>query len=150
MLDNKLFLKLWQLDLKSHPPGAPVRKLTLAAEPVRPRYSQGGLFLPTAPEPERLELTLARIAGVVGEGNVGSAEPLDAHRPDAFRMLRFMVAPPGVKPNKEEPDTQRLKPLGFEGVLALRVFRPPLPIRVEVHAGKPSHVRSERINGEVV
>ncbi len=142
MLDSKLFLKLLQLDLKSHPPGAPVKKITLAAEPVRPRYAQGGLFLPLAPDPERLELTLARIAGVVGEKHVGAAELLDTHRPDAFRMVKFMVG--------KQTDTQRLKPLGVERVLALRVFRPPLPIRVDVRAGRPMHVRSERVNGEVV
>ncbi len=142
MLDPKLFLKLLQLDLRAHPPAAPVKKVTLAAEPVRPRFAQGGLFLPAAPEPERLELTLARIAGAVGEGNVGSAELLDTHRPDAFRMVKFLVAKPS--------DTQRLQPLGGKRVLALRVFRPPLPIRVEVRSGRPSHVRSEIINGEVV
>ena len=145
MLDHKLFLKLWQLDLKSHPPAAPVCKVTLVAEPVRPRVAQGGLFLPMAPEPERLELTLGRIAGVVGEGNVGSAELLDTHRPDAFRMVKFLLRSPA-----KQSDTQRLKPLGVNGVLALRVFRPPLPIRVEVRSGRPSHVRSDRINGEVV
>ena len=142
MLDSKLFLKLLQLDLKSHPPGAPVKKVTLVAEPVRPRYAQGGLFLPLAPDPERLELTLARIAGIVGEEHVGVAEPLDTHRPDAFRMVKFMVG--------KQADTQRLQPLGVERVLALRVFRPPLPIRVDVCSGRPAHVRSERINGEVV
>lgn len=146
MLDSKLFLKLLQLDLRSHPPSAPIKKVTLAAEPVRPRFAQGGLFLPVAPEPERLELTLARIAGVVGKENVGTAEQLDTHRPDAFRMVKFLVA----SPRQKEPDTQRLQPLGVPGVLALRVFRPPLPIRVEVRLGKPSHVRSERVNGEVV
>ena len=144
MLDSKLFLKLLQLDLRSHPPAAPVRKVTLAAEPVPPRYAQGGLFLPLAPEPERLELTLARIAGVVGQDNVGSAELLDTHRPDAFRMVKFLVA------GRKQPDTQRLHPLAVESVLALRVFRPPLPIRVDLRSGRPAHLRSERVNGEVV
>src|SRR5208283_2817399 len=62
MLDPKLFLKLLQLDLNAHPPGAPILKIHLAAEPARPRSAQGGLFLPPSPEPEKLELTLARIA----------------------------------------------------------------------------------------
>jgi len=72
MLDPKLFLKLLQLDLNAHPPGAPIKKIHLAAEPARPRSAQGGLFLPPSPEPEKLELTLARIAGLVGEPRVGS------------------------------------------------------------------------------
>ncbi|MGB2606266.1 MAG: DNA polymerase Y family protein, partial [Candidatus Sulfotelmatobacter sp.] len=37
MLDTKLFLKLLQLDLNAHPPGAPIIKIHLAAEPARPR-----------------------------------------------------------------------------------------------------------------
>jgi len=142
MLDSKLFLKLLHLDLKAHPPSAPVEKVTLTAEPVRPRFAQGGLFLPVSPEPDRLELTLARISGVVGGGNLGSAELLDSHRPDAFRMVKFLVG--------QKTDTQRLQPLGVKNILALRVFRPPLPIRVELRSGRPAHVRSDRVNGEVV
>ncbi len=89
MLDAKLFLKLLQLDLNAHPPGAPIQKIHLAAEPARPRSAQGDLFLPPSPEPEKLELTLARIAGLVGEPRVGSVELLDTHRAEGFRMRRF-------------------------------------------------------------
>src|SRR5262249_25141196 len=74
MLDAKIFLKLLQLDLNTHPPGAPIMKIHLAAEPARQRSAQGGLFLPPSPEPEKLELTLARIAGMVGEHKVGALE----------------------------------------------------------------------------
>jgi len=86
MLDAKVFLKLLQLDLNAHPPGAPIVKIHLAAEPARPRSAQGGLFLPPSPEPEKLELTLARIAGMVGEQKVGALELLDTHHPEGFRM----------------------------------------------------------------
>ncbi len=102
MLDAKVFLKLLQLDLQGHPPGAPVLKIWLEAEPVEPRRAQGGLFVPVTPEPEKLELTLARIKAAVShqpsaiskrdseeELRVGSPEMLDTHRPDAFRMKNF-------------------------------------------------------------
>src|SRR3954466_134527 len=89
MLDAKVFLKLLQLDLEAHPPQAPVGKIFLQMEPARPRQSQNGLFLAASPEPEKLELVLARVAGVVGEKNLGVAEILDTHRADAFRMKRF-------------------------------------------------------------
>src|SRR6202035_3221146 len=36
MLDPKLFLKLLQLDLSAHPPGAPIVKIHLAPEPAGP------------------------------------------------------------------------------------------------------------------
>jgi len=35
--------------------------------PVKPRAAQGGLFIPLAPEPVKLELTLARIQAIVGK-----------------------------------------------------------------------------------
>src|ERR1700733_12394246 len=54
-LDPKVFLKLLQLDLNAHPPGAPIVKIHLAAAPAHPRSAQGGLFLPPSPEPEKLE-----------------------------------------------------------------------------------------------
>src|SRR5205807_10003178 len=89
MQDSRTFLKLLQLDLAAHPPGGPVKKIFLAAEPAPPRFAQSGLFLPRGPAPERLELTLARIRGIAGDDRVGSAELLDTHAPGAFRMRPF-------------------------------------------------------------
>jgi len=115
MLDAKVFLKLLQLDLKAHPPGAPIMKIHLSAEPARPRNSQNGLFLPASPEPEKLELTLARISGIVGENRVGSLELLDTNRPEAFRMQHFAPSEPrGLKPDWEGHDFSRAdKPFTF-------------------------------------
>jgi protein ImuB len=89
LLDANVFLKLLQLDLKAHPPGAPVTKILLRIEPAKPRSAQNGLFLPASPEPEKLELTLARIASVVGEGRAGSPQLLDTYRPQTFAMQHF-------------------------------------------------------------
>ena len=44
MLDAHIFLKLLQLDLRAHPPGAPILKIYLSMEPARPRAAQAGLF----------------------------------------------------------------------------------------------------------
>jgi protein ImuB len=104
MLDSKIFLKLLQIDLNAHPPGAPIMKIHLAAEPARPRSAQGGLFLPPAPEPEKLELTLARIAGIVGSHKVGAVELLDTHHPEGFRMRRFVAEIARKVPQKKNPD----------------------------------------------
>jgi protein ImuB len=89
MLDAHVLLKLLQLDLQAHPPGAPIMKIHLTGEPARPRALQSGLFQPVFPEPEKLELTLARIAGIVGEGRVGSVELLNSHSEGAFAVRRF-------------------------------------------------------------
>ena len=94
MLDTKVFLKLLQLDLQAHPPGAPIVKIHLSADPARPRALQSGLFQPVFPEPEKLELTLARIAGIVGEGRVGSVELLDTHREGGFALRHFAPMEP--------------------------------------------------------
>src|SRR5258708_31454969 len=101
MLDAKVFLKLLQLDLQAHPPGLPIVKIHLSADPARPRTLQSGLFQPVFPEPEKLELTLARIAGMVGEGRVGSVELLDAHREGAFAVRHF--APVESAPAEPRP-----------------------------------------------
>src|SRR5581483_407179 len=85
-LDQRAFLKLLQLDLAAHPPAAPVVYVELEANPVKPRAAQSGLYVPVAPEPVKLELTLARIKAFVGDEKVGSPEVLDTHRPGAFRM----------------------------------------------------------------
>ena len=54
MRDTKVFLKLLQLELAAHPPGAPVTKVWIAAEPAPPRSAQRGLFLPITPEAEEV------------------------------------------------------------------------------------------------
>ncbi len=90
--DAKLLLKLLRLRLQSRPPGAPIQKIQMTAQPSLSRVTQGSLFIPTAPDPDKLELTIARIASVVGEGNVGSPKLLDSHRPDAFHMDNFSIA----------------------------------------------------------
>jgi protein ImuB len=147
MLDAKVFLKLLQLDLKAHPPGAPILKVHLTAIPARPRATQGGLFLPPTPEPEKLELTLARIAGMVGEDKVGSLELLDSYRPEAFRMQRFVPREPAGNAEKTDGCAPSAP------ITALRMFRPPLRVTVRLREGKPVHVicpKRKEIQGEIL
>jgi protein ImuB len=147
MLDPKLFLKLLQLDLNAHPPGAPIRKIHLIAEPARSRSAQGGLFLPPSPEPEKLELTLARISALVGEARAGSLELLDTYRADGFRMRRFV---PQVV-----PETKR-REAGAENksaVAALRRFRPPLRATVTIENGELMRMicsKNKEVQGSVL
>lgn len=172
MLDAKVFLKLLQLDLQAHPPGAPVVKVSVETKAAEPRRSQDGLFEATAPQAETLEVTLARLGRVVADRKigpsdhrvnktapgaedpmsrssddsirerVGSAEVLDTHRPDAFRMQRF-AAPSRSRNQEPEIGNQ-------QSATALRIFRPPIPAQVTVRAGKPARVESEVVTGEAV
>ncbi len=146
MLDAKLFLKLLQLDLNAHPPGAPIINIHLMAKPARPRSAQGGLFLPPSPEPEKLELTLARIASLVGESRVGSLELLDTHRAEAFRMRRFVTG-------ASETKCQKIPAEEKAPVAALRMFRPPLPAHVTLENGELVRVacsKKKEVQGNVL
>lgn len=146
LLDARIFLKLIQLDLNAHPPGAPILKIHLRAEPVRPRAAQGGLFLPPSPEPEKLELTLARIAGIVGEDKLGSLELLDTYRAEGFRMQRFA-------PDSYEKFQNKSKDKNNIAVTALRIFRPVVPVTVTLHDGSPAHIachKCSEIQGEIL
>ncbi len=102
--DVKLLLKLVEHSLDRQPPEGPVARIRLELIPTEPRRIQHGLFTPAAPEPEKLELTLGKIRGLVGEKNVGYPELFDTHRPGAGR------------------------PIGH--LLPFRYFRPPLEARV--------------------
>jgi protein ImuB len=154
MLDAKIFLKLLQLDLNANPPGAPIVKIHLAAEPARPRSAQGGLFLPPSPEPEKLELTLARIAGMVGEHKVGALELLDTHHPEGFRMRRFVAEIARKTLQKENSDVSEVgSAVAKSAVTALRRFRPPLRAHVTLEDGEPARLvcpSKKEVQGEVL
>jgi protein ImuB len=111
--------------------------------PAPPRAAQSGLFLPTAPEPVKLELTLARIRAIVGEGRVGSPELIDTHRPDAFRMVVGADAL-GRANGRQSADA------GVRPTLAFRIFRPPRAARVALDSGQPGFVAAAGIRGKVL
>lgn len=134
-VDTKAFLKLWHLDLSAHPPQLPIVHIRMEMNPVKPQAAQSGLFVLAAPEPVKLELTLARIKSIVGEDRVGSAELLDTHRPNAFRMS------PAGAPQRTEPRSSRL---------VLRIFRPPRTARVALAGGQPHFVAAEGVRGKVL
>lgn len=119
-------LKLVQLDLELHPPEAAVIALHLVAQPARSQTVQQGLFTLQTPEAGRLEILLARLRKLVGEGRVGAAELLDSHRPEAFRMAPFV---PGTS-NPTQASVTRSCPS------ALRILRPPRAIRVEAQTSR--------------
>ena len=162
MLDPKVFLKLLQLDLQAHLPGAPVLKISIEAHPAEPRRTQNGLFQPGTPEPEKLEVTLARIQSMIdgrrstaleddrkpttddlpftSELRVGTAELLDTHHPDSFRVHPFMTPSTIGHPPSTPSHT----------VTALRLFRPAPAARVALRTGKPVHIECETVQGDIL
>jgi protein ImuB len=146
MQDTKVLLRLLQLDLAQHGPGAPVKRVTIEARPAIRRFSQGGLFAPLAPEPEKLEVTLARIRGVVGEadehgrGRAGSPEVLDSHKADEFRMTAFT--------------TEEMKACPWQdcrgGSITMSMFRPRLAAHVRCQSGKPVHISFAEVSSLII
>jgi len=141
-LDSKLFLKLLQLDLEAHPPSLPVVSVRIQTVPARARSRQLGLFLPLSPDPERLEVTLAKIQNTVGENRVGAPVLLDTHGPISFRQNRFVL--PEIKDkrgNAEKPAT---------ATAAMRIYRPPLPAIIEFKDGKPIFLGCEGTRRQIL
>jgi protein ImuB len=130
--DKHMLFSLVRLHLEKTTFSAPVRKVVLKVVPIRPRIAQGNLFAPPSPEPEKLEITLERIRGVVGsideDGRdcVGSPKLVDTHKPGSFAVQHFSTL-------GESPDSSA----AVASIIALRVFRPPLETSVELDSEKP-------------
>ncbi len=150
MLDAAVFLKMLQLELSGRPPAAAVLRAWLRAEPVKPRRLQHSLFQPPSPEPEKLEVTVARVRHLVGEGRVGSPELMDTHRPDSFVMRQFgekhSAAGAAVAVALQETAAAD----GAAARLCLRRFRPARYAQVLVVNQQPVRVSSPTVNGRVV
>ncbi len=136
--DVKTMLTLLRLDLEKTPPGAPVTGFVIAAHPDRPRRAQLSLFGPAALSPEKLATTIARLISILGDGRVGMATTADGHLPERYAIADYAPPPP--------PD-QRRKPARSRGLLAVRVFRPPIPIEVTTREVN-GEVQIAAINGE--
>ncbi len=139
-------LKLLQLHLELCPPAAPVTQIGIKAEAAKPRALQDGLFSPAAPDPEKLELTLARLTKLVGEGKVGTPEIANTHRPDAFRIRCFNP----FETDRKGANAKNGAPAGNEKLTALRFFRPPVQVKVETRNGLPVRLFFAGRRGDVV
>ena len=135
--DAKVLFRLAYLDLEGNMQPAPIQKILVQAMPVKPRFAQSGLFVPASPETEQLEITLARIRGVVGSADengiacVGSPRVLDTHKPDSFTVQPFS----GMNEDEEMDSSSAAAP-----IISLRIFRPALETAVEVAEDKPCSV----------
>jgi protein ImuB len=130
--DKHVLFGLVRLHLEKITFSAPIRQLTVEVVPVKPRVAQGNLFAPPSPEPEKLEMTLERIRGIVGNSDgegtpcVGSPQPLDTHKPGSFTIQPFCSL---AETTNSEPSPAP--------IIALRVFRPALETSVELSQEKP-------------
>jgi len=142
--ESKPLWKLLQLTLEAHPPAAPIRRVRLWLRPVKPQAVQEDLFHPPAPEPQKLQLLLARLASLVGEDRVGAPELLNTHRPDAFALRPFVPPRMSLEGTSSPAEETGIPPVGF------RRFRPPLEARVSLRRSQPCHVAARGITGMVI
>lgn len=138
--DPATFLRLWQYNLQSNAPEQEIFGVRIRAIPVPQRLLQGGLFVPLAPQPEKLELTLTRVAAIVGKQNIGSPELLNTHEPGAFRMTPF---------DAQYQPPCREKQMETTPLVAVRLFRPPVPAEVVFTGGRPARIRSKGVSGAI-
>ncbi len=122
--DVKFLLKLLEHSLEREPPREAINVVQFRIEPVEPRRVQHGLFTLAAPEPEKLELTLGKIRGLVGAENVLYPRLQNTHRPGCG-----------------ENDAPRY---GF------RYFSPLLEARVEPAQGQPKQLWTRLVQGQIV
>ena len=139
--DMRRLLKLVQLDLEAHCPEAAVVALEMRVEPASPHIMQHGLFLPQGPEPDQLEVLLARLKKLLGEDRVGAAQLIDTRQADGFRLRDF--AP-------RAPQDQASPYSGGSVPMAFRVCRPPLVIGVSTRGNVPIAIHVEGSSFAVV
>lgn len=123
--DRQLWLKLLQLDLEAHPPHAAILAVELHAEPGATSKVQLGLFSPQLPEPGRLDVTLARIAALVGQGNLGQAVLDDTHAAQAFHLEPFQLS-------------SQSTPAESASQVCVRQIRPPQQLSVVLQQARPA------------
>jgi protein ImuB len=150
MRNAKTLLKLLRLQLQGEPPAAPIQKIYMMADAAAPRVAQNGLFVPCGPDPEKLEVTIARLGKLVGEGNVGCAELVDSHRAESFRVARLVVASEQNKRRGKSEPNDKEKFNTRAAITGLRMVRLAQALRVEVRDEQPVRVYWRGMRGEVV
>jgi protein ImuB len=131
MRDPRGLRTLLLLDLESHPPGAGIDRVVVAAEPAPGRVVQYSLLARPVPTPDQLSTLTARLTALMGEGRCGSPRLVDSHRPGAFAMVPFN--PPDEQPagTAHDPEARTRAPAAV-----LRRFRQPVPADVVVDRGR--------------
>jgi protein ImuB len=129
--------RLLMIEVESRPPAGSLKSITVLASPAKPRSTQHSLFDRLSPEPEKIELTIARLARLVGRQNVGVIEVVNDHKPDLFRLKGFSIPKrPKLLPGIHRPEGR--------APAAFKLFRPPLPAQIRMRSGQ---LRSIKLKG---
>src|SRR6059036_3901793 len=103
--DVDLLFRMFQTHLENFRSEHPIVAVALSAQPIKPAKEQFGLFETTLRNPAQLSETLARLTALLGSEHVGTPVLEETHRPDTFRM----------------------EPFSWHGLLAHSIGRMPMP-----------------------
>jgi protein ImuB len=157
----RTLLALILLNLEAAPPAAAVEAIRITVAPRAPRAAQADMFAPPCPAPERLHVTLARLAALCGPGKVGTLMPRNSHLPDAVELGPFAPRP-AVAPARALSQTGEAATANRDAAktpatdatvaqLAVRAIRPPHRVEVLCARGSaPEFVRGADFGGRVV
>lgn len=153
--DRRTLLTLVSVHIESHPPSFAVTAVTATGISTRLQPTQLDLFRPADPMSAALAVALARLSTLCGPGRVGVLRDAGTHRPDAVQIDPFTGQVPLITGVDSSPESHasRVEFSGSSAVvrLALRVFRPPMPIEVVASRNRPYRVRSvDRLGGRVM
>lgn len=123
-LNLKYLVKLLSYELEKHRPGTElVRNLEIEIISAEPRRTQLSFWKPPSPDPENLELTLAKLKKMLGSENVGipvikdSYNPLDFEIDGKIRPASSEFSPVAEKPNN-----------GLKNLFVFRYFLEPVQV----------------------
>jgi protein ImuB len=170
--DVRALRTLLLLDLESHPPAAPIERVTVTIDPTPSRVLQHTLYVRAHPTPEQLSTLVARLHALMGEDRVGCPVCVETFRPGAVAMQPFATEhDPGDGPSQREthsvppgsrarsghrrtgsidqelgtgPSPGRAAAEDPPVVSALRRCRVPVPARVAIAGDRPSAVTTDR------
>lgn len=135
MHDARALRTVLMLDLEAHPPEAGIDRVEVEAEPTPGRVVQFSLLTRPLPSPEQISTLMARLSALMGDGRCGTPVPVDSWRPGAFALAPFAPA---------DEDDRTVPAIETVPFVALRRFRHPVPVRVEIADGRPSRVTADR------
>jgi protein ImuB len=141
--DVRALRTLILLDLESHPPAAPIERVTVILDPTPGRVLQHTLFVRAHPTPEQLSTLIARLNALMGEDRVGRPARVDSYRPGAFAMRPFATDQDWTGRAGGSVDPPR-QPASSSVVSVLRRCRQPVPARVVVAGDRPGAVTTDR------
>lgn len=147
-LDVKTLATVVRAELECRPLSRPVVGIVVDGRAMRTRPTQLDLLRPAGPAPDVLASTLARLAILCGSHRVGVVREGDTHRPDAIEVGTFSGdGRDGGSVPALEPDAVGA---GVVIRLALRAFRPVIPVEVFESRGQLDFVRGQGFGGRVV